>query len=181
MNFFELKADYDGYAAMGYVDEDVDAWWSAEQFIGNADANQYAVVGATVHAEDRELVRPDFTKFNQAPIPVFSARARDALRDLLEPNGQFVGIDFDEPLEYWAFNTTTVVDVLDEAASDIKRFSSSGGIMRINAYVLKAEVSDLPPIFKIPQTQRSGVYVSDEFVARVSVAGLTGFKFVQLA
>src|SRR5258707_1021726 len=55
--------------------------------------------------------------FNDYPcvdliIPAFSRRAVDALRDFIEPNGELLPLV--SPVgEYFAYNTTTVADILD--------------------------------------------------------------------
>ncbi len=108
--------------------------------------------------------------------PTFSDRARQALDDLLTPNGEFAAIEMDEPMRYFAFNATTMVDALDESRSEIKRFSD-GGVMRVPKHVLLESITALPPIFKMPQTRRNTTYVNEAFVARAQQHGLLGFRF----
>src|SRR5262249_54099893 len=51
-------------------------------------------------------------------IPAFSRRAVDALRDFLEPNGELLPLV--SPVgEYYAYNITTVANILDHARSNI--------------------------------------------------------------
>ena len=59
-------------------------------------------------------VRP----FNDYPcvdliVPAFSRKAVDALRNLLEPNGELLPL-VAEVGEYFAYNITTVADILDQ-------------------------------------------------------------------
>jgi hypothetical protein len=80
---------------------------------------------------------------------------------------------------YFAFNTTTIIDALDEDHSQLKRFVD-GGIMWIDKYEFFPKKLASAAIFKVPQLVRSLVYVTDDFVKRVNKAKLTGFVFVQL-
>src|SRR5438552_3879714 len=76
----------------------------------------------------RRVINPLPGQVNDYPciglrIPTFSYRAVSALRDLLEPNGELLPLDSDEgPDAFWAYNTTTVADVLDRERSDIEWF-----------------------------------------------------------
>ena len=119
---------------------------------------------------------PDFTNMGLTPIPTFSEHAIHTLGPMLSDHGEFAPIQMDEPVKYFGFNPTTVVDILDESRSEIVRFSS-GRVMAVDRHVLLACVKQLPPIFKIPQTRRNTTYVNEAFVARVKATGLTGFKF----
>jgi hypothetical protein len=111
-------------------------------------------------------------------IPTFSPHAVEALRDLLEPNGELLPIHY-RSKEYFAYNVTTMVDALNEAASVVKYFSG-GGVMWITEYVFHADVVQGKAIFKIPQLPMAHVFVTDAFVSRVRVAGLRGFTFTRL-
>ena len=118
---------------------------------------------------------PDFTHFDLV-YPTFSERARQALDDLLTPNGEFASIEMDEPMRYFAFNATTMVDALDESRSEIAYFRS-GRVMAVDQHVLLDSVTSLPPIFRMPQTRRNTTYVNEAFVARAQQHGLLGFRF----
>ncbi|MFT3778998.1 MAG: hypothetical protein QM772_12105 [Ottowia sp.] len=98
------------------------------------------------------------------------------LGPLLSEYGEFAPIELDEPILYFGFNPTTIVDILDESRSEIVRFSS-GRVMAVDKYVLLDSVVELPPIFKIPQTRRNTTYVNEAFVTKVRDTGLTGFRF----
>jgi hypothetical protein len=119
--------------------------------------------------EDRPASDFPWTSF-----PTFSKRAVEALRDLLEPNGEILPL-ICEFGDYYAFNTTTVVDALDEEHSELKRFKD-GGIMRILRYEFYPEKLQGLSIFKLSQLP-GGDYVTDTFVQRVQEAGLVGFDF----
>ena len=125
--------------------------------------------------DERRLPKSDCPAL-LAFVPTFSEKAVVALRDLLEPAGELLQLDV--PGErFYAFNVTSVLEVLDEAASDVKRFED-GGVMRIVRYAFKnLDAIRQQPIFKIPQQRRSRIYVTTLFHRRVDQAGLTGFDY----
>lgn len=127
-------------------------------------------------------VRP----FNDYPcvnliIPAFSRRAVDALRDFLEPNGELLPL-VSTVGEYDAYNTTTVVDVLDEQASEIHWLSDKhtlDQVFEIKRYAfLPDRVAGLS-IFRLVEGF-SRAYVSQVFVDRVREHDLQGFHFVRV-
>jgi hypothetical protein len=107
---------------------------------------------------------------------VLSRRALDELLPYIGRFGQMLPLAFDE-CEYSLFNITNVVDALDEAASEVWRFPSSGRIGDIKRYVFKPEAVRDQWIFKIPQRSKGFAFVTDRFVEVVHRAGLTGFGF----
>ena len=102
-----------------------------------------------------------------------------ALGDMLSRKGELAPIKLDEAMQYYGFNPTRIVDVVDEEKSTIAYFSD-GGLMDIDHYVLRPDVKELPPIFRIPQLVENTTYVSDEFIARVNECKLSGFRFQPL-
>lgn len=107
--------------------------------------------------------------------PVFSRCALDVLLPHIGRFGQVLPLDFDE-WEYSLFNITNVIDALDEEASDVWRFPSSGRIGDIKRHVFRSQAVRDQWIFKIPQ--RGGfAFVTDRFVELVRQHGLTGFGF----
>jgi hypothetical protein len=120
--------------------------------------------------------------------PVFSERAVEALRDLLQSNGELLPLLCDEGT-YHVFNTTTVVDALDEQRSEFKPLQELDpdlfwkappdemGITRHEFFSDK--VADLS-IFRIPfgsNYAENYPLVTDRFVQRVAASGLKGFEF----
>jgi hypothetical protein len=110
---------------------------------------------------------------------VLSRRALDALLPHIGTFGQVLPLDFDE-CEYSLFNITNVIDALDETASEVWRFPSSGRIGDVTCYVFKPEAVRDQWIFKIPQRSKGFAFVTDRFVELVHQAGLTGFGFEPL-
>lgn len=175
MKLFRLKADYSECCAF-LNQEEVSSMWGDGWFEGTPRAQTYPVPKGERDVERAEGPLPDFTHFGFNPIPTFSERAITSLGDLLGAHGEFAAIEMDEPMRYFAFNATTIVDVLDEKSSEIARFRS-GGVMAVDKHILLDSVTSLPPIFKIPQTRRNTTYVNEQFVNEVQRHGLRGFRF----
>jgi hypothetical protein len=132
-----------------------------------------------IHAADEPDERaqlPDFALLGV--VPVFSEQAVNALRDLLELNGELLSLRHARR-KYFAYNVTTMLDALDEGRSRVSRFSD-GGIMSIEGYVFRPGVLSDAAIFKIPQLPGAFVYVTEEFADRVRRAELLGFVFREL-
>ena len=182
-----LECNFDGYASFLFKDaEEEDKWLSPRDrfnlFDGTPRNGKYPVpqgIRNRVGKEKRSNVLPDFTHIGLTPIPTFSGRAVQALGDMLGCNGELAPIKMNEAMQYYGFNPTRIVDVVDEEKSTIAYFSS-GRLMDIDHYVLRADAKELPPIFRIPQLVRNTTYVSDEFIARVNECKLTGFRFQPL-
>lgn len=174
MKLYDLRADLSVCCA--FLFRDPFMWGGGESgwFDGTPRGDTYPIAQGKRSEERVDGPLPDYTDFGLRPIPAFSERAIDALGLMLRPHGEFAAIEMDEPVCYFAFNPTTIVDVLDEEQSEIARFRS-GGVMAVDRHVLRASVQTLPPIFKIPQTRRNTTYVTEEFRDQVRRAELTGF------
>jgi hypothetical protein len=109
-------------------------------------------------------------------VPIFNRRAMDALRDVLEHNGELLPVIIVGE-EYFLFNVTTVVDALDASNSEVIRFNGSTKVLNIRSYSFFSEKLSGRSIFKIPQTPTGDVFVTDAFVKRVNSAALKGFWF----
>lgn len=78
----------------------------------------------------------------------------------------------------FVLNVTAVRDCLDYENSKLKRFSSSGRIMRIEKYAFRREMLSNAFIFKIPEEVHTHPYVTDDFKNLIEQNGIKGFKFV---
>jgi hypothetical protein len=112
-------------------------------------------------------------------IPAFSRRAVDALRDFLEPNGELLPL-VSSVGEYYAYNVTTVVDVLDHERSDIDWYNDKHDTaFEIRRYeCLPGRLTGLS-IFRLVENSVS-TFVHQVFVDRVRQHGLRGFDFTRL-
>lgn len=174
MNVYILDSDANRYQNLVPVRE---ADWDVfDAFRGTPIGASWSPVKVEVLVDDLHKNRPpsDFPSL-ATDVPVFSQRAAEALGDLLEGNGELLPLDCDEGV-YYAYNVTHVVDALDVAQSEFKRFES-GRIMDIVQHVFQPEKLAGLTIFKLPYMRVSRVYVTDDFVRRVQETGLTGFDF----
>lgn len=119
--------------------------------------------------------------FNDYPcvnldIPVFSRRAVDALRHFLVPNGELLALH-SEVGEYYVYNTTTVIDALDERRSQIEWIDRDCGVASsIGSFVFRCAALKDASIFRIVQ-HPSCVYVTQSFVDAAKTASLRGMSF----
>jgi hypothetical protein len=106
-------------------------------------------------------------------------RALDTLLPHIAPYGEVLPVLFDEA-PFAIFNVTNVIDALDEPASEVAYFKSSGRVMVIDNFVFKPEVVKDQWIFKIPQRPGAHNFVTDRFVQVVRDTGLRGFVFTKV-
>ena len=182
MKLFELRVDLSKCCTFRPSTNGLYAWsnvGAGTYFDGVARGGNYpAVKGRRDLKENKNGPLPDFTHFSLDIVPTFSARAIDVLGEFLSDHGEFTPtIQMDEPMEYKAFNCTTILDCLDEDRSELKRFSD-GQIMSVTKYVLQPQIESLPPIFKMPQLRMGCTFVNQDFVKRAE--GLLGFRFIEL-
>jgi hypothetical protein len=112
-------------------------------------------------------------------VPAFSRRAVEALRAFLEPNGELLPL-VSSVGEYYAYNITTVVDILDHQRSEIKWFQGGHDIaLRIMRYDCIPEKLVGLSIFRLVEKPAS-TFVHQMFVDRVRQHGLQGFSFARL-
>ena len=153
----------------GFNGQKMRATWQPIEITAHKDAKS--------RYDGNKFPAPNFSQVSS--MMIFDNRAVVALADILEANGELLPLVYEgkDDLQYVAFNTTTVIDALDEANSEVERFRN-GKIMVIDKYEFDAEKLKGATIFRIPQQLR--VYVTDEFMRRVEEAGLTGFGCVPL-
>ena len=117
----------------------------------------------------------DFPGFQS--IHVMSARAADALRDLIEGRVELLPLDVEGGDELYAVNVLRVSDALDEEASEVKRFPNDPSrIMRIVRHVFDPERLAGETMFRLPQKPRGRAYITDVFTDRVRETGLRGLE-----
>ncbi len=113
--------------------------------------------------------------------PAFSQRACDALRDMLEPNGELLPLD-SECGAYYYYNCQTYTDALDYEQSTIEwprrqEKYIAGDILR---YVFDDQQLKHLSIFGL-SIYPIYLYVTESFKQRVEEAGLMGFDFNKVA
>ena len=175
---YQLTADANRYENLVLVKED-DYDVLIDHFNGEVMAGFWVPLKTVVLLDRQHRNRPssDFPSLG-GTVPVFGKRAVMKLEDLLRANGELLPLDCEEG-SYYAFNVTTIADVLDEEGSEVLRFDD-GGVMHIACYEFLPDRARDLTVFKLPQMREAYVYVTDRFVERVEAAGLTGFRFVPL-
>lgn len=106
--------------------------------------------------------------------PVLRERAVARLRHELEPYGEFLALDCDEPIAL--FNVTNVIDALDEPSSQILRFDDDGSIMEIQRYQFIPAAIEGHDLFKLPM-RASSIFVTDHLIEKLKRTGLVGLRF----
>ncbi len=81
---------------------------------------------------------------------------------------------------FYVINVTDVIDCLDYDKSEIKRFPSSGRVMRVIKYSFIKDKLKNATIFKLPEFVKTNCYVTKEFKNAVEENHIKGFKFEEL-
>ena len=181
MKIYLLKPNVNNYQSLFFVDKEfreyiLEKVRSSNTFGGNWELTK---VEYFKDHEDLEKPKSDFPTFS-TPLLVFSKRAIEVLKNLLEPNGEILPLICDED-ELYAFNLTNIIDALDHEISDIIRFRD-GRIMRIENIIFKGNMKneiENHPIFKLPETRLGDPFVNEEFKKRVEQENLVGFEFIE--
>lgn len=181
MNIYVLGPSAAKYSTLGPKEKDWEKKEIFEQFNNGFDGKPFGKTWIPIEVYEYKEKRSslgDCASYSYA-VPIFSQRAVDVLHDTLKQNGEILPYTFKNG-KYYAYNVTTVVDVLDKKQSKFKYFDSSGRVMSIERIVFIPEKLVGLEIFKIPDIRKSDIYVTDSFVERVEKAKLTGFKFEKI-
>lgn len=81
---------------------------------------------------------------------------------------------------FYVINVTDVIDCLDYDKSEIKRFPSSGRVMKVIKYSFIKSKLNNAIIFKLPEFVKTTCYVTEEFKKIVEENKIKGFKFEEL-
>ncbi len=181
MRYYVLKPTNDFRGLVHNTDE---GWEALRRFDGRQTFSANWAPLELVHDDDtpgeRSLPAADFPDVGLPNILVLSDRAKSVLGDLLSKNGELLPLSGDGK-GYWAFNVTTVHDVVDLEASEVVYFPSNPSkIMNIKRYVLKKRGDFNAPIFKVPEMAGLDILVSDDFKRRIESAGLTGLAYQEV-
>ncbi len=109
--------------------------------------------------------------------PAFSQRAVEALRDVLEANGELLPLVYDYG-KWWAYNLLTVADIVDVERSVAYNITNKSPDVTAEFKYYAIHIDRLADftIFRIRQDV-GGTYVTQPFVDRVRAAGLRNFVF----
>lgn len=112
-------------------------------------------------------------------VPAFSQRAVDALKDLLEGNGELLPLQSSTKQAYFAYNVTTIAEILDLSKSSIWWLSEgvvAGGINRMALKESALKELEQLSIFRLREDSFS-IYVTDRFIRRLEEHGLQGAEY----
>ncbi len=109
---------------------------------------------------------------------IFRSSVIDVLDALLGRYGEVLPLSSPDA-DLWIYNTTNVIDALDEGSSSVLRFND-GRIMMIQRHAFRPSVVAGNDIFKIPSLRVSPTFVSHRFIDRWNECGLTGLEFKQV-
>lgn len=159
---FETK-EKDGYKAFCFRGEPVGNWTEVELYpsrhrteTGKETGDVYPVEISAVIVNEHcfNVIKP----YIQGAVQVLHARSKAQ--------------------KLYVLNVTSVIDCLDHENSKLKRFPSSGRIMRVEEYAFNREVLENAFIFKIPEEIHAHPYVTEKFKRLMEQNGIKGFKFV---
>ena len=176
MKVFQLRADSEKYASLEFMSE-TDSKAVLRCFDGTPLAKNWVPLEMTRSAsvEEHDLDLSDFPALLSASAPVFSRRAWETLAPLIHDQSEELPFVV-RAEDFVLLNVLQIADALDEANSEVMRFSD-GRIMDVERYVFHPDVVSGLTIFKIPQMRRSHVMVTEPFVEAVRGADLKGFDF----
>jgi hypothetical protein len=161
------------------------------EWVNCVDAKEYEVFnnfdGTTRREEWRPVlvrrVRADHSQdMKESDFPwlgswalVMRERTVDALRVMLEENGEILPLQTSDGVDLFVLNTQ-VVDALNESNSEIMRLPGTNRIMLVKKPAFYAERIKGLDIFRLSH-RASSTYVSDRFVNHAKEAGLCGLTF----
>ena len=111
---------------------------------------------------------------------ILSTRAADVLRDLLEPNGEFLPVVSPENPDVVLFHPTTLLDALDKEKAELRYMDleKKKPFKVVRYWFVEEKLGDVP-IFVLAE-DAGKIFVADAFVERVCENQPTGFGFRRL-
>ncbi len=174
MNIYILKANLNNYQTLEPVDQGM--YERYRSFDGKPLSSPLDTLPVKVMG-GKGISAGDFPGL-AFHIPVFGQRGVNVLADLLASAGEMIPVSCTNCQDkYVAMNVTCLINALDVDKSKVKRFKSSGRIMRVLRYEFLKERLSGATIFKIPETALQRIYVTEKFVKEVAASGLRGFVF----
>lgn len=128
-----------------------------------------------VRADEHHDLQPSDFPWLGSDALVMRRAAVDALRDMLDANGEVLSLSTDDGVELFVLNAL-VLDALDEPNSALIRFPGTNRIMRIKKAAFVGSMIGGADVFRLPH-RGSSTYVSERFLQRVRAAGLRGLAF----
>jgi hypothetical protein len=117
----------------------------------------------------------DFPACSGGDMLFVSVRAKALLEPILSQAGELLPLRCVDG-DFWAANVTQLLDALDENNADLLRASGSQRVLMIHRHAFLAERLG-HEVFKLSQTPRGLIYVTEAFVNRVKATTLKGLEF----
>lgn len=131
-----------------------------------------------LHDDERQTLVASDSPWLGAHALIFRRNVVEALGTVLREYGELLPLAC-SAADIVMYNPTRVIDVLDEAASSVLRFSS-GRIMLIQRHIFRADAIGEIDVFKIPNLRVSPTFVSHRFVDRWNGSDLKGLRFIRV-
>lgn len=128
-----------------------------------------------VRPSKREGFRASDSPYFSSMGLVFRRSAVDALRDILDANGELLPLEDEEGVELFAYNVQAL-DALDHQLTQGSRYEN-GRIKMASNHVFIPSIVDGVDIFRQAQERASRVYLSERFLQRWKKAKLKGLDF----
>lgn len=115
-----------------------------------------------------------------SPFYIFSEKAVEALKDILEPRGQFLPIITPSKRKKYIgyYPTNPVINMIDVKKSGMEKEDlETFGVRNINDLYLKQE-AELDDYIICFSEDRAKVFVTEKFRNEVEQSGLKGFDFI---
>lgn len=112
---------------------------------------------------------------NLGTIPIFMPNAIRILEPSIKHNIQKIKLNHKEYGECYAINVLTVLDCLNEEKCIMQRLRS-GKVFKISKYEFNKEIN-YPDIFKITTDNKTGIFVTENFIRKVTENKLKGILF----
>jgi hypothetical protein len=130
-----------------------------------------------VSGEGRKLKPCDFPACSSDLI--LSGRAKEEIGNQLQKYGELLPLACADG-EFWTLNVTTLIDALDEGASQLVRATDGGRVLMIRRHVFKGPALEGAGLFKLPQIPAGSIYATDLFAERLKEHKLIGLAPTQV-
>lgn len=148
---------------------------------GKFDLNKYEIPSFELCSSDTGKRNYKFdVSSSSSPFYIFSEKAVEALKDILEPRGQFLPIITPSKRKKYIgyYPTNPVINMIDVKKSGMEKEDlETFGVRNINDLYLKQE-AELDDYIICFSEERLCVLVTEKFRKRVEEAGLEGFDFI---
>lgn len=129
-----------------------------------------------VRGSKREGFRPADSPWACISSRLFFRRsAVDALRDLLEKDGELLPVEDEEGIELYVYNPRQI-DAIDQNLSDGPR-DKHGKLEGYGLHVFIPSLVEGVDVFRLTSNEYGDIYLSDRFVKRWKKAKLKGLDF----